>query len=87
MELIQYLSNIGVKIALSIDRMGYDDTKGHIKFFMGMDFQWDQSGDEDTLREYYEKEFNRYVIELSTCKKQSEDRRNKKTSIFYEDNN
>lgn len=51
-QLTTYLSNIGVKINLIENRIGISETK-MIKYFMGLDFQWEDSADENALAEHY----------------------------------
>ncbi len=51
-QLTVYLSNIGVKIYLIENRIGISET-GLIKYFIGLDFQWEDSSDENALAEHY----------------------------------
>ena len=52
-KLAAYLSNIGVKSDLVLDRIGFVEAKQEIKYFMGLDFEWDQEGSEERLGEAY----------------------------------
>ena len=52
-QLSTYLANIGVRILFSLDRVGID-SKGVVKYFMGLDFEWERDPEEDFLEQYYE---------------------------------
>ena len=66
-NIVDYLSNIGVRVEMSLRRMGYDERKFQVKFWMGMDFTWDETGDEESLREYYWEQYCRLDRELKIC--------------------
>lgn len=43
-EFGRYLSNIGVRILFNVDRMGFT-AKECLKYFMGLDFEWEEDPD------------------------------------------
>ena len=48
-----YLANIGVRVLFAFDRLGFD-SKNMVKFFMGLDFEWEREPEEDFLERFYE---------------------------------
>ena len=59
-ELGKYFSNIGIRVELKKEKIGMN-TQGSLKYFMGLDFLWEENPDEYYLRCYYRNQINKLV--------------------------
>ena len=59
-ELGKYFSNIGIRVELAKERIGLN-SQGSLKYFMGLDFTWEDNPDESYLRYFYRNSINKLV--------------------------
>ena len=50
--LSEYLANIGIRVPLCQDRIGFT-AQGQLKYFLGLDFEWEDNPDEMYLKNFY----------------------------------
>ena len=63
----EYLGNIGIRVPLSKDRIGFT-SQGQLKYFLGMDFEWEENPDEGYLRSFYVQSMQELMEENSEWK-------------------
>ena len=56
----KYFSNIGVKAELTQNKIGMT-AQGNLKYFMGLDFEWEDNPDENYLQCYYRATMSRLM--------------------------